>query len=40
MTLLLPALAFAFVAMLFWIGSYTMARESQRLERRLGGGER
>jgi general L-amino acid transport system permease protein len=31
---------FAFVAMLFWIGSYTMARESQRLERRLGVGER
>lgn len=29
-----------FVAMLFWIGSYTMARESQRLERRLGVGER
>lgn len=30
----------AFVAMLFWIGAYTMARESQRLERRLGVGER
>lgn len=30
----------AFVAFLFWIGSYTMARESQRLERRLGVGNR
>jgi len=30
----------AFVALLFWIGSYTMARESQRLERKLGVGER
>ncbi len=30
----------AFVALLFWIGAYTMARESQRLERRLGVGER
>lgn len=29
-----------FVALLFWIGAYTMARESQRLERRLGVGER
>lgn len=29
-----------FVALLFWIGSYTMARESQRLERKLGVGER
>lgn len=36
----LAAESFAFVAMLFWIGSYTMARESQRLERRLGVGER
>lgn len=36
---LLPEVV-AFVALLFWIGSYTMARESQRLERRLGVGER
>jgi general L-amino acid transport system permease protein len=30
----------AFVALLFWVGSYTMSRESQRLERRLGVGRR
>ena len=30
----------AFVGLLFWIGSYTMSRESQRLERRLGVGKR
>ncbi len=36
---LLPEVV-AFVALLFWIGSYTMARESQRLEHRLGVGER
>ena len=30
----------AFVGLLFWIGSYTMARESQRLEHKLGVGER
>ncbi len=30
----------AFVALLFWIGSYTMSRESRRLERKLGVGER
>lgn len=29
-----------FVALLFWIGSYTMSKESQRLERRLGVGAR
>ena len=29
-----------FVALLFWVGSYTMSRESQRVERRLGVGER
>jgi general L-amino acid transport system permease protein len=29
-----------FVGLLFWLGSYTMSRESQRLERRLGVGER
>ena len=36
---LLPE-AHAFVALLFWIGSYTMSKESQRLERRLGVGQR
>jgi general L-amino acid transport system permease protein len=36
---LLPEVV-AFVALLFWIGSYTMARESQRLERKLGVGRR
>jgi general L-amino acid transport system permease protein len=30
----------AFAALLFWTVSYTMSRESQRLERRLGVGER
>lgn len=30
----------AFAALLFWIGSYTMSRESQRLERKLGVGTR
>ncbi|MEX2586720.1 MAG: amino acid ABC transporter permease [Actinomycetota bacterium] len=29
-----------FVALLFWVGSYTMSRESQRLELRLGVGQR
>jgi general L-amino acid transport system permease protein len=29
-----------FAALLYWVGSYTMSRESQRLERRLGVGER
>lgn len=29
-----------FVGFLFWVGSYTMSRESQRLERRLGVGSR
>lgn len=36
---LLPE-ALGFVALLFWIGSYTMSKESQRLERRLGVGQR
>ncbi len=36
----LHAEALAFVGLLFWIGSYTMARESQRLEHKLGVGER
>jgi general L-amino acid transport system permease protein len=30
----------AFAALLFWVGSYTMSRESQRLERKLGVGTR
>lgn len=29
-----------FVAFVYWVGSYSMSRESQRLERRLGVGER
>jgi general L-amino acid transport system permease protein len=29
-----------FVAMIYWVGSYTMSRESRRLEKRLGVGER
>lgn len=29
-----------FVAFIYWVGSYSMSRESQRLERRLGVGER
>jgi general L-amino acid transport system permease protein len=29
-----------FVALLFWVGSYTMSRESQRVERKLGVGRR
>lgn len=29
-----------FAGFLYWVGSYTMSRESQRLERRLGVGER
>ena len=29
-----------FVALLFWVGSYSMSREARRLERRLGVGER
>jgi general L-amino acid transport system permease protein len=30
----------SFAALVFWVGSYTMSRESRRLERRLGVGER
>jgi general L-amino acid transport system permease protein len=30
----------AFVSLLFWVGSYVMSRESQRLEKRLGVGQR
>jgi general L-amino acid transport system permease protein len=29
-----------FAALIFWVGSFTMSRESQRLEKRLGVGER
>ena len=29
-----------FVAMIYWVGSYTMSRESRRLEKKLGVGER
>ena len=29
-----------FVSFIFWVGSYTMSRESQRMERKLGVGER
>jgi general L-amino acid transport system permease protein len=36
---LLPE-TFGFVGLLFWVGSYTMSRESQRIERKLGVGER
>ncbi len=36
---LLPE-TFAFVGLLFWVGSYTMSRESQRLEAKLGVGQR
>ncbi len=32
--------ALVFVGFLFWVGSFTMSRESQRLERRLGVGTR
>jgi general L-amino acid transport system permease protein len=31
---------FAFVGLLFWLGSYTMSRESQRIEKKLGVGQR
>ena len=33
-------LTLGFAALVFWVGSYTMSRESRRLERRLGVGER
>jgi general L-amino acid transport system permease protein len=29
-----------FVSFVYWVGSYSMSRESQRLERRLGVGQR
>jgi general L-amino acid transport system permease protein len=36
----LHTVAYAFVALIFWAVSYSMSRESRRLERRLGVGER
>jgi general L-amino acid transport system permease protein len=36
----LHAETLAFAAFIYWVGSYWMSRESQRLERRLGVGER
>jgi len=33
-------LTLAFAGLVFWVGSYTMSRESRRLERKLGVGER
>ncbi|MDH4117148.1 MAG: amino acid ABC transporter permease [Acidimicrobiia bacterium] len=33
-------LTLAFAGVLFWVGSYTMSREAQRLEKKLGIGER
>lgn len=36
---LLPE-SLAFVGLLFWLGSYTMSRESQRIEKKLGVGRR
>ena len=36
----LDTVTFAFVGFVYWVGCYTMSRESQRLERRLGVGVR
>jgi general L-amino acid transport system permease protein len=36
----LHAVTLAFVGFVYWVGAYTMSKESQRLERRLGIGER
>jgi general L-amino acid transport system permease protein len=36
----LHTVTFAFAALIYWAGSYTMSRESRRIERRLGLGER
>jgi general L-amino acid transport system permease protein len=33
-------LTLTFAGLVFWVGSYTLSRESRRLERRLGVGER
>jgi general L-amino acid transport system permease protein len=36
----LHAVTLPFVALAFWVGSYTMSREAGRIERRVGLGER
>lgn len=36
----LVSVTLPFVAMIYWVGSYTMSRESRRLEKKLGVGER
>jgi general L-amino acid transport system permease protein len=36
----LHTVTFAFVALIYWAGSYTMSRESRRIEHRLGLGDR
>ena len=36
----LGAITLAFVGLIYWVGSYTMSRESRRLEKKLGVGER
>jgi general L-amino acid transport system permease protein len=36
----LDSITYAFIGFIYWVGCYTMSRESQRLERRLGVGER
>lgn len=36
----LAAVTLPFVGLIFWVGSYTMSKESRRLERKLGIGER
>lgn len=36
----LEVVTLPFVALLFWVGSYSMSREARRLEKRLGVGER
>ena len=34
------AITLGFAGLIFWVGSYTMSRESRRLEKKLGVGER
>lgn len=36
----LASVTLPFVAMIYWVGSYTMSRESRRLEKKLGVGDR
>ena len=36
----LASITLAFAGFLYWVGSYTMSRESRRLEARLGVGAR